>query len=85
MPVTFADDGKERFDAFLARNLHDDDDDDSTERGEENTLDIGSVGTASEYVKNIKDAPDRMLFGNLECLAIFELALVGTNTLNQML
>jgi hypothetical protein len=35
---------------------------------------MGSVGTASEYEGDVKDAPDWMLFGNLECRAIFDLA-----------
>jgi hypothetical protein len=72
MPVNFTDDDEGHFDALLSRTIEDDDDDDSTESGGDNQSDLGSVGTASEC--NAKEAPEWMLFGNLECRTIFEIA-----------
>jgi hypothetical protein len=71
MPVAFTDDDGERFGAYLSRTIEGDDDS-SVE--EENISDIGSVGTASAYEGDVKEAPVWMFFGNLECRAIFELA-----------
>jgi hypothetical protein len=72
MPVSFTDDNEGHLDALLARIIEDDDD--STKNGGENHSDLGSVSTASEYGGNAKDAPEWMLFENLECRAIFEMA-----------
>jgi hypothetical protein len=75
MPATFTDDDGERFEeAYLARTIDGDDDNSLEEEEEENISEMGSVGTASAYEGDVKGAPDWMLFGNLECLAIFELA-----------
>jgi hypothetical protein len=57
MPVSFPDDDEGRFDALLSKTIEDDDDDNSIESGDENHSDLGSVGTASEYGGNAKDAP----------------------------
>jgi hypothetical protein len=64
MPVTFPDDDGERFEAYLARTI-DEDDEDSVENEEENISEIGSVDTASAYEGDVKEAPDWMLFGNI--------------------
>jgi hypothetical protein len=71
MPDAFTDEDGERFEAYLGRTIEGDDDS-SVE--EENVSDIGSVGTASAYEGDVKEALIWMFFGNLECRAIFELA-----------
>jgi hypothetical protein len=72
MPVSFTDDDGEHLDAYLARTIGDDDDDDDSVEGEEDQVsDIGLVGMASGYEGEAKDAPEWMLFGNIECRAIF--------------